>query len=133
MQTFELNGVTVELQTNGKRELHIPEKMSIAKLRQWHKRNCDKLKELCAQYKTETRNIQAAFVVVLIAGSYQLGLAHRGVKGYSPEYGKCYSMANPSMEAETYDEASEWAEYLNEVHYGHTFKEAASIIGSTMF
>jgi len=84
----------------------------------------------------QTENIQAAFVVVIRDNQdsrFEIGLAHRGIKGYSPGYGKCFSLKYPGIEAETYDEASEWVEHLNKEHYGHTFKEAAKIVASSMF
>lgn len=82
--------------------------------------------------KTPTENIQAAFVVVLKGDGYEIGLAHKGVKGYSPNYGKCYNLQYPKIEADTYDEASDWVDHMNQKHYNHTRREASVIVASTM-
>lgn len=83
--------------------------------------------------KIEDEKIQAAFVVITMSEGYELGLAHKGVKGYSKGYGKPYCIEYPGIEAETYDDASDWADMMNREHYGHTQLEAARIVASTMF
>ncbi len=74
-------------------------------------------------------NIQAAYVVVLPkdgSDKYKIGLAHRGIKGYSPNYGE-FDYGT------TYDEACKFVDELNKDHYGHTKREATKIVMSTMF
>ena len=72
--------------------------------------------------------IQAAFVVVTTAEGYEIGLAHKGIKGYSKGYGKPYCIEYPTLEAETYDDANDWVEMINHEHYGHNRLEAAKIV-----
>ncbi len=68
----------------------------------------------------------AAFVVITTKEGYTIGLAHKGVKGYTPGYG---SFDNNK----TYDQAARHVDELNENHYGHTKLEAARIVNSSMF
>lgn len=84
--------------------------------------------------KNKENEIKAAFVVVFSKkqkcdhiAAYEIGLAHEGVKGYSPGYG---NFDDPNI---TYNEACEEVRLLNSIHYGHTPLEAAKIVMSTMF
>lgn len=83
--------------------------------------------------ETDNTKIQAAFVVVTTSEGYEIGLAHKGIKGYSKGYGKPKCIEYPDMEAETYDDANDWVDMMNREHYGHTKLEVAKITASTMF
>jgi len=70
-----------------------------------------------------------AFTVVMSkdgSGKWMIGLAHQGIKGYSPGYGEF-------KYGTTYDEACDFVDELNTSHFRLTIQESAKIVCSTMF
>ena len=77
----------------------------------------------------EIKPLQPAFVAVMSKsnpGRYEIGLAHAGVKGYTPGFGEL-------PYGTSYEDACIHVDELNEFKYGLTAKEAMLIQASTMF